>query len=78
MALQLDWDSFWAMYESNPEMLQHEVDNLPDFLRGKPARVQIQIVKHAPHSVIINDKPHKVRDKLMSSLCYDAQIQLLQ
>lgn len=69
MTARLDWTDFWSIYTENPEALQKEVDTMPEFLRGKSTRVQIEIMKHAPKTVI---------HKLINSLTIDCQLALLR
>lgn len=69
MALQLDWDSYWSIYEANPEMLQDDLQSLPDFLKHQSARVQFEVVRHAPKHIV---------KSLLPCLTMDCQIRLLE
>ncbi len=69
MTTRLEWIDFWSIYMENPEALQKEVDTMPDFLRGKSTRVQIEIMKHAPKTII---------RKVINSLTIDCQLALLR
>lgn len=68
-AAQWDWDDFWAKYQSNPEALQIVVDTMPEFLKGKSTRTQIQIMRFAPKKVIHD---------CINYLTFDCQIALMK
>lgn len=66
---QWDWDSYWEFYKANPEALQKDVDTLPNFLRGKSTRIQIEIMKNAPKKII---------HQMINYLTFDCQIALMK
>lgn len=69
MALQWEWDDFWAVYRANPEVLQNAVDTMPDYLRDKSTKIQVQALQDAPDEIVTD---------LLKYLTYDAQIKLIR
>lgn len=69
MALQWSWPDAWSLYKVNPEALQEVVDTMPDFIRDKSTKVQLQILEDAPSEVVAD---------LLKYLTYDAQIKLVR
>lgn len=69
MALQWEWADMWAVYRVNPEMLQEVVDTMPDYLRDKSTKIQVQALQDAPDEVVTG---------LLKYLTYDAQIRLIR
>lgn len=69
MAVKFGWCDFWAVYKSCPEVLQDEIDRLPEWLQQKSTRVQMEVLQEAPKEVV---------ESMLSVLTIDCQIMLIQ